>query len=89
MWFRHFLCSPEPQAHLTFWKVQLKVRAAELEVRPSRHQMFCIKEDYFFLSPPPSPLIFTVIPLKNPSCTLPSIFSLLDFLILSRFPITG
>lgn len=53
MWFGHFLCPPEPQAQLAFWKVQLKVKGAELEVRSSPHQMSCRKDDNFILTPSP------------------------------------
>lgn len=64
MWFGHFLCSPEAQAHLTFWKVQFKVRGAELEVRCSaQHQIFCRKDDDYFL---PLPLLCTVILFEKP-----------------------
>ena len=45
----------ESQAHLTFWKVQIKVMAAELKVRSCPRQMFCVKDYYFFLSRAPPP----------------------------------
>lgn len=88
MWFGHFLCSLEPQTHITFWKVQFKVRDTKVGVRSStRHEVFCRKGDSFLLSPLPLPLLCTVILFENLSCTLPSTFSLPGFLILSQLPL--
>lgn len=60
----------ESQVHLTFWKVKMKVKAAELKVRSCPRQMFCLKDNYVFLSqlsPPTLPRLLTLIPLKPPA----------------------
>lgn len=62
----------ESQVHLTFWKVKMKVKAAELKVRSCPRQMFCLKDNYVFLSrsrPPTLPRLLTLIPLETPSCS--------------------
>lgn len=61
----------ESQVHLTFWKVKMKVKAAELKVRSCPRQMFCLKDNYVFLSRS-GPHLATSLDsnsLETPSCS--------------------